>query len=69
MTSVCKRQRAKLYIYNKKLKKRNVLNTKYQPLRKKQDNFRYVFVQKSLDNLRSAIFHEKLEVGIYIKKP
>ena len=47
---------------------RNVLYTKIQKHRKKQDNFRYVFIYKKQDTLRYAIFHEIFEVGIYIQK-
>ena len=32
-------------------------------LRKKQDNFRYVFIYKNSDTLRYAIFHGTFEIG------
>ena len=45
----------RLYIY-----------TKRDTLCKKQDNLRYVFIQKNPDSLRYEILHEIFEMGIYI---
>ena len=42
--------------------------TKSKILRKKQDNFRYLFIYKNHDTLRYAFFCENFEVGIYIQK-
>ena len=48
---------------------RNVfIFTKTKTLRKKQDNFRSVFIYKKHDTLHCAIFYEIFEVEIYIKK-
>ena len=69
MTAISERQRARFYIYIQKSKtiaKR--FYAKSQTLRKKQDNFRYVFIYKNQDTLCYAIFHEIFEIGIYIQK-
>ena len=39
---------------------------KSQTLFKKQDNFRYVFIDKNPDTLRYTIFQEIFEIDIYI---
>ena len=47
---------------------RNVyIYSKNKTLCKKHDNLRYVFIYKKSDTLRSAIFHEIFEIGIYCK--
>ena len=57
-----------LYINKKQNNPETLLYTKSRTLRKKQDNFRYVFIYKNPDTLSYAIFHEIFEVGIYIQK-
>ena len=57
-----------IYIY-KAIKLRNVYLYINQTLCKNQDNSQYVFVYENTDTLRYAIFHEILEIGIYIQKP
>ena len=58
-----------VFIYTKsKNNCETFLNTKIYTICKKQDNFRYVFIYKKHDSLSYAIFHENVEVGIYIQK-
>ena len=44
------------------------LYTKIQTLCKKQDNLRYVLIYTKIDTLRYAIFHENVQICIYIQK-
>ena len=60
MSAIVERQSARFY----EQKKQKIA----QRLKKKLDNFRFVFVYKKVYTLRYRIFHEIFEVGIYILK-
>ena len=68
MTTISERRRACLDIYKMQKKCETFLYTKIQALCKKQDNLPYVFIYKNPDTLHYAIFHEMLEIGIFIQK-
>ena len=70
MTPINKRQCARFYLYKKKnIPKHLYINTKIQTLCKKQDNLRYVFIDKKAYTLRYTIFHEILKLAfIYTQK-
>ena len=58
-----------VYIYTKNNTLcQTFLYTKSQTRFKNQDNLRYVLIYKKQYTLRHAIFHENVEVGIYIQK-
>ena len=44
------------------------LYTKSLTLHKKQDNIRYIFINKTQGTLRYAIFHENFEFGIFLQE-
>ena len=58
MTTPSAKDIVHIFLYTKSKKMRNLLHTKKQTLRKKQENFRYVFIYKNQETLRYAIFHE-----------
>ena len=70
MTPINERQHARFYLYkNKNIPKRLYINTKIQTLCKKQDNWRYVFIDKKAYTLCYTIFHEILKLAfIYTQK-
>ena len=41
---------------------------KARQFEKKKDNLRYVFICKNPDTLRYAIFHDFMEIGIYLNR-
>ena len=67
MTTTSKRQRERFYTYRKK-KFPNVFIYKNPDAFQKERQFPLHFIYKKPDTLRYAVFHEKFEVGIYIKK-
>ena len=58
-----------VHVYVYKCKKSEIcLYTISETLCKNQDNLHYVFICKKKDTSRYAIFHEIVEIGIYIQK-
>ena len=69
MNAISERQRASLYIYKKAKKMRNVLYIYKNPdTFQKARKFPFGFIYKKPDTLRYTVFHEILELGIYIQK-
>ena len=56
------RSSALFYIYKKRKQSPNVL------VLRNKDNVHYIFISKKQDTLCYAIFHENLELRIYIQK-
>ena len=56
-----------IYIYKQK-NCETFIYTKSLTFRKKQVNFRYIFIHKSHDTLHYAILHENVQVSINIQK-
>ena len=57
-----------VYLYKKQNNRETFLYifTKSHTLFKNKDNLRYIFIDKKPDTLPYTIFHEMIEIGIYI---